>query len=123
MRSCSLTRRQKAGRLHQLNIFASIAIIAIIATLSISTHLFDSFRNLSESNSRQTIVSYKISTGDTLWTLASRSVNKDEDVRDKIIAIQRLNDISASQQLYPGQIIQIPVNQSPNEGFRLTMNR
>lgn len=107
--------------LHQVNILFSVVIIVIVLTLTTTNYLHNSFQSLGGSTSLQTI-SYKISTGDTLWNLAAKSITTKEDVRNQIIAIQKINGLTASQQLQPGQVIQIPISQSVEDHFRFTMN-
>ena len=112
---------QIAHRLHQFNITVSVAVVVIIMTMTLANHLFDKFNDLNGTN-LPPVISYKISSGDTLWSLTSRTITEEEDLRDKIISIRKINGLAANQQLYPGQIIQIPVNQSTIENFRLTIN-
>lgn len=98
---------------------ANLAVCAIVIFFIFgwlfSNRMFDALAEMNGARSEQ-LVSYKISAGDTLWMIAGKSVTRSEDVRDKIIAIQKLNKISASQALIPGQIIQIPLTQSVEDG-------
>lgn len=107
-------------RMQQANYMACCIIIIAVIGYILANHLFVSFLDMSGSRTSQ-LVSYKISAGDTLWSLASRAANPDEDVRNKIIAIQKLNGISASQALIPGQVIQIPLVKT-TEDYRYTFN-
>ena len=67
-------------------------------------------------------VSCRVSAGDTLWTIASQITQPGEDVRDKVIAIRKLNDLSANQTIQPGQVIKIPVKRLPDSDWRYTWN-
>ena len=67
------------------------------------------------------VFSYKISPGDTLWTVAGRAVRPGEDIREKIIAIRKQNGLTPNQVLFPGQIVQIPMKNIGDTDFRYTL--
>ena len=117
------TKRMLARRqtLHNANLAICFLVILFAIGYTLSNHLFDNISEMSAARSKH-LVSYKITTGDTLWRIASKSITADEDVRDKIIAIQRLNNISATQTLSPGQIIKIPITKLTTDDFRYTFN-
>lgn len=50
-----------------------------------------------------------VHSGDTLWTIAGRWTNKDEDVREVIYRIQQENKLGQASFLQPGQKIVVPV--------------
>jgi len=114
-------RKDKKSKsvLHKINIIICFAVLTIIMTVSVANHLFG---KINDGANITQLISYKISAGDNLWMLANRIITKNEDVRDKIIAIQNINGLTATQQLHPGQIIQIPVR-STEDNFRFTVNR
>ena len=101
----SSNRRQA---LHKANLLICSLVVLFIIGYTLTNHMFDKVSEMSGVHNNQ-LISYKIATGDTLWRIASKSITADEDVRDKIIAIQKLNNMSATQALSPGQIIMIPV--------------
>ena len=105
---------------HDTSIVLSILVIMAFSGVMMKDHMFASFENLLNTNPIQE-VSYKIATGDTLWVLASQIVHPDEDVRDKIIAIRKLNGLTPTQSLIPGQIIKIPMNNFDDSGLRYTL--
>ena len=105
---------------HDTSIVLSILVIMAFSGVMLKDHMFASFENLLNTNPIQE-VSYKIATGDTLWVLASQIVHPDEDVRDKIIAIRKLNGLTPTQSLIPGQIIKIPMNNFDDSGLRYTL--
>ena len=107
--------------LHRLNLLICLSVIVIIAGYTFSTHLFGLWVDFNGNRSVQHL-SYKVGSGDTLWKIASQAVNSNEDVRDKIIAIQKLNQITASQTLVPGQTIQIPLVKITTEDYKYTFN-
>lgn len=110
-------KRQKGW--HDLTVILSIAVFAACSSLLIKDHLFASFENILAPNPIHE-VSYKISSGDTLWLLASKTVQQDEDIRDKIIAIRNLNGMTPTQSLIPGQIVKIPMKRIEDSGLRYT---
>lgn len=105
---------------HDTSIVLSILVIMAFSGVIMKDHMFASFENLLNTNPIQE-VSYKIATGDTLWVLASQIVHPDEDVRDKIIAIRKLNGLTPTQSLIPGQIIKIPMKNLDDSGLRYTL--
>lgn len=48
--------------------------------------------------------------GDTLWRIAAKYSSEDEDIRVKIAAIRRLNQLNDDLKIYPGQVLQVPVD-------------
>ena len=105
---------------HDTSIVLSILVIMAFSGVIMKDHMFSSFENLLNTNPIQE-VSYKIASGDTLWVLASQIVHPDEDVRDKIIAIRKLNGLTPTQSLIPGQIIKIPMKNLDDSGLRYTL--
>lgn len=49
--------------------------------------------------------------GDTIWDLASRSTDDETDIRHVVCDIIEVNHLSDSQDIYPGQIIKVPVRE------------
>ena len=114
--------RFSQNNLHKANLLVCIVVVMIISGYLFSNHLFESITQVTGNRAAE-LVSYKVGSGDTLWRLASQAVTPDEDVRDKIIAIQKANGMKASQTLVPGQVIQIPVMKVIGEDYRYTFNR
>ena len=114
--------RFSQNNLHKANLLACMVVVMIISGYLFSNHLFESITQVTGDRTGE-LVSYKVGSGDTLWRLASQAVTPDEDVRDKIIAIQKANGMKASQTLVPGQVIQIPVMKVIGEDYRYTFNR
>ena len=107
--------------LYKANLLLCLLIIISVFAYTASNHLFEQFNVLSDTKTEQ-LISYKIGSGDTLWQIANKAVTADEDVRDKIIAIQKLNKINSAQALIPGQVIQIPIARVNIEDYKLTFN-
>ena len=107
--------------LYKANLLLCLLIIISVFAYTASNHLFEQFNVLSVTKTEQ-LISYKIGSGDTLWQIANKAVTSDEDVRDKIIAIQKLNKINSAQALIPGQVIQIPIARVNIEDYKLTFN-
>lgn len=55
----------------------------------------------------------RVLAGDSVWSIASKFVTNKEDVRELITAIRQVNGLSASVDIYPGQVLKIPLR-SPN---------
>ena len=107
--------------LYKANLLLCLLIIISVFAYTASNHLFEQFNVLSGTKTEQ-LIGYKIGSGDTLWQIANKAVTADEDVRDKIIAIQKLNKINSAQALIPGQVIQIPIARVNIEDYKLTFN-
>ena len=56
----------------------------------------------------QEYMQIQVESGDTLWSIADEYMPDDMDRRESVHIISSANDINASQ-LYPGQILDIPV--------------
>ncbi len=119
----ALAKRRYGQRnsLYKANLLLCIVVILSVLSYTVSNHLFEQFSVLSSAKTEQ-LISYKIGSGDTLWQIANKAVTANEDVRDKIIAIQKLNKINAAQALIPGQVIQIPIASANIEDYKLTFN-
>ena len=114
--------RARQTKLHKANLLVCMVVLVIVSGYLFSNHLFESFAKVTGNRTAE-LVAYKVGSGDTLWKLASQTVTPGEDVRDKIIAIQKVNGMKASQTLVPGQVIQIPVMKVIGEDYRYTFNR
>lgn len=47
--------------------------------------------------------------GDDLWSIVSRYVNDQEDIRDVIAATRQVNQLDRNARIYPGQTLKIPL--------------
>ena len=115
--SNKLRRRQK---MHNFNIVLCCLILTMLCGNFIYFEFIDGITEMVSPHSAST-VSYKIIQGDTLWTIAGRAVTPGEDVREKIIAIRRLNGMTPNQMLLPGQVVQIPMKNINDANFRYTL--
>lgn len=50
-----------------------------------------------------------VHSGDTLWSVADRWTENDEDIRQVISRIKKANNLANNEHLYPGQKLVIPV--------------
>lgn len=50
-----------------------------------------------------------VSRGDTLWSIASKHAGKNEDVRNLIVAIKKLNNLGNDVVIHPGQALKVPL--------------
>ena len=55
-------------------------------------------------------VSVKVHQGDTLWKIASASTADSKDVRSTVYAIVDANNLGHNQDIYPGQVLKVPVS-------------
>jgi hypothetical protein len=108
-------------RWHNATVILAVVVLTACTSSMAIDHLFVYFHDAFSPQAR-TEISYQISSGDTLWLLASKTVQPGEDVRDKIIAIRNLNGMHPTQSLIPGQIVKIPVKRVEDSGLRYTLN-
>ncbi|ERT58343.1 MULTISPECIES: LysM peptidoglycan-binding domain-containing protein [Megasphaera] len=54
-------------------------------------------------------VAVRVEEGDTIWKLASSVAEPGSDIRSQVYAIVEANHLSHSEDIRPGQILQIPV--------------
>ncbi len=118
----TLKSRIKRQRLwNDCVIVLSLLVLTACVGQIIMERMFVSYNELFGKRTIQEI-SCRVSAGDTLWTIAGQITQPDEDVRDKVIAIQKLNGLAANQTIQPGQVIKIPVKQLQDSGWRYTWN-
>lgn len=79
----------------------AILIFLLIALLNIS---------VAKSNEEAEIISYTVSNGETLWSIAEECKAENEDPRQYIYDIKKLNNMDNSN-IYEGQILQIKKGQ------------
>lgn len=53
-------------------------------------------------------ISYEVNQGDTLWKVADQFNNDNMDIREYIYEIRQINSVENCQ-IYPGQVLEIPV--------------
>ena len=57
-------------------------------------------------------VNYKIiyvKNGDSLWSIAANWVTPNDDIRNLIVNIKKINGLNNSVEIYPGQALRIPI--------------
>ena len=118
-----MTTRLKIRRQNRWNgltkILSILIIIACMGSIA-KDHLFAYIENVLFPNSIHHI-EYNVIAGDTLWNLAGKTVQVGEDVRDKIIAIQKTNGLTPTQSIAPGQTLRIPMKSPVDPGMRYTL--
>jgi hypothetical protein len=85
----------------------SILILAIVISLGCSLLLR---LNIAEGAIEQQYYEMCVKSGDTLWGLAKQYTPNHKDVRKTIYEISQLNHLSTPD-IYPGQIIKIPIQE------------
>lgn len=63
-------------------------------------------------DSEEEYTSVQVKYGDTIWDLASRNMDDNTDIRYVIFNIVEMNHLDGSQDIYPGQVIKIPIHKS-----------
>ena len=119
----NMTTQLKIRRQNRWNgltkILSILIIIACMGSIA-KDHLFAYVENVLFPNSIHHI-EYNVIAGDTLWNLAGKTVQVGEDVRDKIIAIQKTNGLTPTQSIAPGQTLRIPMKSPVDPGMRYTL--
>lgn len=79
-----------------------------IRSMAIIIFLLIALSNISvaKSNEEAEIISYTVSNGETLWSIAEEYKAENEDPRQYIYDIKKLNNMDNSN-IYEGQILQI----------------
>ena len=79
-----------------------------IRSMAILIFLLIALSNISvaKSNEEAKIISYTVSNGETLWSIAEEYKAENEDPRQYIYDIKKLNNMDNSN-IYEGQILQI----------------
>lgn len=65
--------------------------------------------NVANSSTIPEYMELKVSSGDTLWSIADRYMADDTDIRKSVYELGKLNNISASD-LHAGMTILVPIN-------------
>lgn len=47
--------------------------------------------------------------GDTVWQIATKYASPKDDIRDVIFEIRKINKLDNNANVYPGQVLKIPV--------------
>ncbi|MBP2625636.1 MAG: yneA [Firmicutes bacterium] len=56
-----------------------------------------------------TYVNIYVKSGDTVWSIAAKYVTDRDDIRDLTQAIKQLNDLNNNTQIFPGQVLKVPM--------------
>jgi LysM repeat protein len=84
--------------------------IWIIILVIVSVLLYDN--NFTISNKYLTYATYQVvdvNKGDSLWTISAKYVTDKDDIRHLIAAIKHLNQLDNNTQIYPGQLLKVPI--------------
>ncbi|WP_273062398.1 LysM peptidoglycan-binding domain-containing protein [Colibacter massiliensis] len=63
-------------------------------------------------NSHKEYVTVQVHQGDTLWQIASEATADGDDVRNTVVDIVNVNNLGHNEDIYPGQILNVPVSES-----------
>lgn len=83
-----------------------VVVIAFTAILAAGVW----FASTVEPRSSVKLTYYTVKAGDTVWDIAETFRNPDEDVRLRVDAIMKANEIGADANLTPGQKLLIPTD-------------
>ena len=70
------------------------------------------WNNYSAASANSKLVTYQIVSvkpGDSVWSIAANFSTPKDDIRNVIIDIKKSNGLSNDVEIYPGQILKIPV--------------
>ena len=56
-----------------------------------------------------TYVTIYVQSGDSVWSIAGNYVTDKDDIRDLTQAIKQLNGLNNNTQIFPGQILKVPM--------------
>ena len=56
-----------------------------------------------------THVNIYVKTGDSVWNIATNYVTDSDDIRDLTQAIKQLNGLNNNTQIFPGQVLKVPI--------------
>lgn len=90
------------------NLFKAILVILLVTLIG--------YMLLFQRSGNQPQVSYvyvQVTEGDTLWHIADRHVTPDEDIRMMIYTIRQVNKLNANSEIYPGQVLKVPISHPP----------
>ncbi len=102
-RGCGLMKNK---RLMKNIIIVSFVLLICVLILSVAVCI----RNIFDTREHTKIVSVVVNKGDTLWNIAKKYGNDNDDIRKTIYQIKAFNDIDSDIDV--GQVIYIPVNEN-----------
>lgn len=82
-----------------LLVFSLIVALWSIAPLASSNGYMD----VSRYETRQ------VKSGDSVWNIAAKYVTNKDDIRELTQAINQLNGLQKNSQIFPGQVLKIPI--------------
>lgn len=86
--------------------FAKSILITIFIVIMMCIYISSVFAN---KEAETTEVTYTVSKGETLWSIAERYKQDNQDPRDYIYKVKKLNDMTSAT-IYEGQVITILVH-------------
>lgn len=104
-----MKRRQK--RTHTIGKYIFALVILILAGTQLGWMYHE----------ETTYVTIQVQEGDTLWQLASAAADTDTDVRHTVHAMIETNHLSGNEDIYPGQVLQVPVKEVYLEQAKLKL--
>lgn len=95
--------KRRGKRLNRLKAISCISLLVFIIFLLLGN---------TTAHTEKEIITYTVSQGETLWSIAKQNIDKKIDIRQYIYEIKQLNNMSTST-VYEGQTIKI-INERHN---------
>ena len=93
------TNRRIRRKLNRIKAICSICILALVLFFCIGS-------GTSNAEAEKETITYTVSQGETLWTIAKQYIDEKTDIREYIYNIKKLNNMNTST-IYAGQTIQL----------------
>ena len=103
--------KKSNGRLQNIRfILIAVILVASLTQIGWMNNQTDKEFVYSEGKHDVLLVSVTVHQGDTLWKIASASTADNKDVRSTVYAIVDANNLGHNQDIYPGQVLKVPVS-------------
>ena len=99
-----MTKKYRITSKTRFALFVAIIIILITTVVNFALEL-----NTVDSSTIQEYTEVKVSSGDTLWSIADTYMSYNSDIRKAVYQLCQINDMSADQ-LYAGMTILVPTS-------------
>jgi LysM repeat protein len=87
--------------------YKKIAILLLVVIMCVSVANVFANDKTDTNNGQYILVS--VSSGDSVWNIATRYNNDKKDIRELIYFIRKINGLNNNAEIHPGQILKIPV--------------
>ena len=98
-----MTSKYRINNRIRFTLFVVLTILLLTFCINFALGL-----NTAHSATIDDYIEVKVSSGDTLWTIAETYMDNNTDIRKSVYLLGQLNDISAAE-LQAGMILKVPV--------------